>query len=213
SKKLLVDIGTRRSASRRESGTLLEGRVIDIESGKVDRLTNSDWMRGWNHWEPGQAEVVNPRRRLTETLEGVDWPHWSPDAQWVAFIKDGFLALAHVQGVSDSGRWFLYNNEPPADDIYDWSWDGRAILFNLNGHLVATTLDKDKWGEMWVVSTRSGRDGSFNTDGSRVVYTANPPGKRNRALFIVNIFGENEVQITDAPYDFVSPHWQPRPPK
>ncbi|MBT7098974.1 hypothetical protein HN937_16470, partial [Candidatus Poribacteria bacterium] len=134
SSKVMGAVESKRSSPRpptRRGTNLLEGRVVDIETGKIGRLSNSDWMRGWNHWEPGKKDVVNPRRRMLEALDGVEWPHWSPDAEYVAFVHDGFLALAHVATTGDTGAWFLRNDEPPAAAIHEWSRDGSKILFSI----------------------------------------------------------------------------------
>jgi Tol biopolymer transport system component len=205
SRSLLVAVQSRRG------NNVLEGRVIDIAAGKTSRLTNSDWMRGWNHWEPGRDEVVNPHPRLLQALGDDLAAIWSPDAQFVAFLQDGFLALAHVRSVVDSGRWFLFQNEPPADRIFDWSWDGTKVLFQVQGRPAVAELAEGRWQDVYAVSTRRAAHAAFNADGSRVVFTAAPAGKTNLEIFIADARGEHETQVTNSAADHLDVHWQPVP--
>ncbi|MBM3213666.1 hypothetical protein FJZ36_01940 [Candidatus Poribacteria bacterium] len=203
STRLLVAVASRRG------GVELEGRVIQVETGDVSRLSNSDWMRGWNHWEPGKTEVVNPRTRLLDALAGVEFPYWSPDAQFVAFVRDGSLALAHVETVSSSGQWFLFNNEPPADGIFDWSWDGQSLLFQIAGSPAIATLADGKWGDIIPITTRRAQAASINDTGSRVAFTTVPPGQRNAEIFVVDRTGDNETRLTHSIVNHLDLHWQP----
>jgi Tol biopolymer transport system component len=189
--------------------------VIDRETGKVSRLSRAEWQTGWNHWEPGEPEVVNPRPRLTGTLSDVTWPVWSPDARFIAFTRDGLLAIADADAVSNSGRWFLFKDEPPADEAIGWSRDGSKVLFSIEGFLAVAELDKDRWGDVHALSTRrvlrAGRRGAgtFNAAGTRVVFSAAPAGKRNHELFVVDVTGENEQRITGSAADLQEPRWRP----
>ncbi|MAF12688.1 hypothetical protein CMK11_19740 [Candidatus Poribacteria bacterium] len=209
SRRLLVTIEERRG------NDLLEGRVIDTETGKVSRLSRAEWQMGWNHWEPGEPEVVNPRPRLTGTLSDVTWPVWSPDARLIAFTRDGLLAIADADAVSNSGRWFLFKDEPPADEAITWSRDGSKLLFRIEGFLAVAELDKDRWGDVRALSTRrvlhaSRRGaGTFNADGTRVVFSSSPAGKRNHELFVIDVTGENERRITSSAADLQEPRWRP----
>ncbi len=205
SKKILA------AATGRRSNNRLEGRVIEIETGKVSRLSREEWQRGWNHWEPGRTDVVNPRPRFFTALTeaGVTWPVWSPDAKWIAFTAEGFAAVAHVESVSNSGNWFLQKKEPPADRVFQWSLDGRKILFGLNGFIASATLDNGKMTDIAPVTMRRAGRGTFNAEATRIVFSANPAGVTAPQLFIVDADGENETQITNSPRAHLDPRWQP----
>lgn len=226
SRKILVAVESRRG------NNLLEGRVVDVATGETTRLTNSDWMRGWNHWEPGREDVVNPRPRLLEALPDVTYPHWSPDAQFLAFLFKtdseapstpsrrqsispseglGVLALAHVESVSGSGRFVLFNTEPPADTLFGWSWNGDAFLFGLRGRPYVVRLREGQWSEMFRVTTRSVRNAVLNTHATRVAFTSVPGGKSNAEIFIVDVTGENEIQLTNSAVDHLDLDWQAVP--
>jgi len=226
SRKILVAVESRRG------NNLLEGRVVDLESGNVTRLANSEWMKGWNHWEPGKDEVVNPRPRLLEALPGVSYPHWSPDAQFLAFITEapqdesptptrrqqasntnpfGFLALAQVEAVSRSGRFVLFNNEPPADGIFGWSWGGSELLFRLAGRPYLVRLKEGQWGDIYCITTRHVDSAALNTNATRVAFTSVPGGKANLEIFVVDVNGENEKQLTNSVVNHLDLDWQPIP--
>ena len=205
SKKILA------TATGRRSNRRLEGRVIEIETGKVSRLSREEWQRGWNHWEPGRDDVVNPRTRLFTVLTkaGVEWPTWSPDAKWIAFTIEGFAAVAHVESVSNSGNWFLQKKEPPADHVFQWSLDGRKLLFGLNGYIASATLENGRMTHVAPVTMRKAGSGTFNAEATRVVFSASPAGVTVTQLFIVDADGENETQITNSPRAHLDPQWQP----
>lgn len=212
-RRVLVAVESRRTATRQGRGeTLLEGRVIDILTGETDRLTNSDWMRGWNHWVPGEPEVANPASRLLEALDGVQWPLWNPEATHLAFIWDGHLALANAQLVSETGRWFLMQNEPRASRVHTWSWDGRRVLFQYERFLAVAEREGDEWGEAYLATTRPAEQGSLNTDGTQVVFVAVPPGKTNAELYVAHLEEGWERQITHTRLNHADPQWQPAPP-
>jgi Tol biopolymer transport system component len=226
SRKLLVAVESRRG------NNLLEGRVVDIESGDTTRLANSDWMRGWNHWEPGRDDVVNPRQRLLDALPGVTYPFWSPDSQFLAFVSKveqeesptptrrqqapptnarGLLALVHVETVSRSGRFTLFNTEPPVDSIYGWSWSRNELLFQLAGHPYVARLKEGQWGDMFRVTTRIVQDARLNTNATRVAFTSVPGGKSNTEIFVVDVDGDNETQLTNSTVNHLDLDWQPVP--
>ncbi len=121
-KKILATVTGRRSNRR------IEGRVIEIETGKVSRLSRAEWQRGWNHWEPGRDDVVNPRPRMFEALTkaGVVRPIWSPDAKWIAFTAEGFAAVAHVESVSNSGNGSYKRKSRQPTACFSGRWTGRS---------------------------------------------------------------------------------------
>lgn len=216
--QVMVAVESKRSSPRpptRRGADVLEGRVVNVETGKYSRLSNSDWMRGWNHWEPGEEDVVNPRRRMLAALPGVEWPYWSPDAKHVAFISDGFLALAPVGTTGDTGNWFLRNDEPPATAIHEWSLDGEQILFSLrsdrDSFLVLADRDDDAWGDVRLVTTRRVSWVTMSSDAEHVAFTDVPPGYRNREIYVVDTATGEDRRVTHSRIHHTELAWQPRP--
>lgn len=225
SRKLLVSIEPRRG------NDVLEGRVVDVDTGETTRLANSDWMKGWNHWEPGREDVVNPRQRLIDALPGVSYPSWSPDAQFLAYITEapqdespparrpqmgggsafGTLALVHVETASRSGKVVLFNTEPPAEAIYGWSWSGSHLLFRLARQPYVAQLREGQWGDMFRVTTRTVDDAALNTNATRIAFTSVPGGKSNLEIFVVDANGDNETQLTNSVVHHLDLDWQPVP--
>jgi Tol biopolymer transport system component len=228
--RLMVAVESNRAGPR--GAQLLEGRVVDIDSGKTSRLSNSDWMRGWNHWEPGERKPVNPRRRLLQALQGVARPYWSPDAEHIAFVYDGALALAPVDTTGDTGNWFLRNDEPPASEIYEWSQDGSKLLFAIGGDprrrtgsfLVLADREGDAWGDAQVVTTRNvvmvrpaqgvpqnATPVAMDSRATRVAVLSAPPGYRNAEIYVVDIATGADRRVTHSRVDHMDVAWQPRP--
>jgi RNA polymerase sigma factor (sigma-70 family) len=218
SARVMVAVESRRSSPRpprRRGADLLEGRVVDVATGHVARLSNSEWMRGWNHWEPGEADVVNPRIRLLEALEGVEWPLWSPDAEYIAFVNDGLLALAHVPTTGATGAWFLRNDEPAADRIHEWARSGSQILYSMRSeggsYLVLAHRNGDRWGDAHLVTTRTTSSVALSPDAAYVAFTSVPSGRRNHEVYIVETTTGEEWQATTSRISHIELAWQPRP--
>ena len=218
SARVMVAVESRRSSPRpprRRGADLLEGRVVDVATGDIARLSNSEWMRGWNHWEPGEGDVVNPRTRLLQALQGVEWPFWSPDAQYIAFVSDGLLALAHASTTGDTGAWFLRNDEPAADRIHEWARDGSKLLFSTRGdggrYVVLAHRDGDRWGDAHLVTTRTPSSVTLSPDAAHVAFSSVPPGKRNQEVYVVEVSTGEEWRVTRSRVNHHELAWQPRP--
>ncbi len=93
--------------------------------------------------------------------------------------------------------------------MFQWSLDGKKLLFGLNGYIASATLENGKMIDIVPVTMRRAAGGTFNAEATRVVFSANPPGVTAPQLFVVDADGENETQITNSPRAHLDPQWQP----
>lgn len=180
--------------------------VAVSDGGSTKRMGSSEWAKGWNHWDTEGASVLNPKRRLIDGLpEGVAWPQWSPDNNYLAFLHEGVLAIANVAIIGTLEDWRASNLEPPSDRMGDWSPDSGKILFFIKGNVCSTNIDGT---EAINLSMAGATDACWNPNGSRIAYTATDGRKRNTEIFIMNADGTDHVQITNTNYFHMDVDWQ-----
>lgn len=182
--------------------------TIDGESRK--RRQMSKWAKGWFHWDVEGEEVKEPRNKLIEALpDNVSWPKWSPDRKYIAFVADGFLALADVEVTSVTGSWFLQQNEPPCQKIEEWSHDGKRILFYVADEICVATVDKGQFKAFVNLSLFKGRDATWNPDSSRIAFVGRDQGgRRTSEIYVMDAYSGDMKQITHTNSDHFDLHWR-----
>ncbi|MFQ6041979.1 MAG: TolB family protein [Candidatus Poribacteria bacterium] len=186
-----------------------EGYVVFVDGKRKERFGHPKWTRGWNHWDAHQAKVLNPHPHLLSALpEKVSWPKWSLDNRYIAFTTEGILAIADVESVSATGKWFLQRNEPPCNKIEEWSNDGKKILFYANGYICSAEVEKDRLTNMANLSMTRGFHATWNGDGTRVAFASKPPGRSNSEVYIMDADGSNLNRITHTNYNHLYLDWR-----
>lgn len=185
-----------------------EGYVVHVDKNDKKRLGHPKWTQGWNHWDAHQAKIINPHPRLLSALpEKVSWPEWSPDNRHIAFITEGVLAIANVESVSFTEKWFLQKNEPPCNKIEEWSNDGK-ILFYANGYICSAEVEKDKLTNVTNLSMFRGWDAMWNSDGTRIAFVSRQPGRSNSDIYVMDADGSNQRCITYTNYNHMHLDWR-----
>jgi len=185
-----------------------EGYVAYADGKKKKRFGHPKWTKGWNHWDAHQAKIINPHPRLLSALPNVSWPKWSPDNRYIAFITERVLAIATVEPVSATGKWFMQQNEPPCNKIEEWSDDGSKILFYANGYICSAEVEKDKLTNMTNLSMFRGWDATWNGDGTRIAFVSRQPGRSNSDVYVMDADGSNQVCITYTNYNHMHLDWR-----
>jgi len=187
----------------------LENWVITVD-GEIKRWRSERWTKGWLHWDVNGKKVKEPHRRLLEVLpEGTNWPEWSPDKNWIAFITDGYLALAEPDVVSMGRTWHLQRNEPPCDRVEKWSPDGKNILFITSGNICVAKVEKGQFSGYINLSLYSGRAPVWSPDSRQVAFIGSDSDRRRTSeIFIVNVETGNMQKITSTNYDFSNLDWK-----
>ena len=187
----------------------LENWEVDFD-GETSKWRTRYWAKGWLHWDAKGEKVKEPNRRLLEVLpEGIQWPEWSPDRRWIAFITDGVLALAEPQIVSMGRTWFLQQDEPPCDGIEEWSPDGKQVLFYTSGEICVATVEQGKFESYQNLSLYQGHSATWSPDGSKIAFIgADSNRRRTSEIFTIDVETGNMEQITSSTHDFFDLHWR-----
>lgn len=187
----------------------LENWVVPVK-GDISKWRTRYWAQGWLHWDVKGEKINQPNRRLIEVLpEGIQWPKWSPDRKWIAFITDGVMAIAAPEVVSMGRSWFLQLNEPPCGAIEEWSPDGKQILFYTSGDICIANVEKGRFTSYQNISLYQGRSATWSPDGKQIAFIgADSNRRRTSEIFIIDVESGNLKQITSTTHDYNDLHWQ-----
>jgi len=199
SSKILVYVKTRNPREPEEAW------VVAVD-GTTNRMGSSKWARGWNHWTPEGAEVINPDRRLLAGLpEGVAWPEWSWDGKYIAFVYEKRLAIADTTVIGKPEDWRASKLEPPCNRIVEWSPDNMKILFLVRGNVCSINFDGK---DVLNLSMSNATDACWSKDGSQIAYTTTDGRKGNTEIFIMNADGTGHKQLTNTSYFHTDVDWR-----
>ena len=187
----------------------LENWVVQVK-GDISKWRTRYWAQGWLHWDVKGEKIKQPNRRLIEVLpQGTQWPKWSPDRNWIAFITDGVMAIAAPEVVSMGRSWFLQLNEPPCEGIEEWSPDGKQILFYTSGDICVANIEKGRFTSYQNISLYPGRFATWSPDGKQIAFIgADSNRRRTSEIFIIDVESGNLKQITSTTHDYNDLHWQ-----
>ena len=201
--KILVFLKSKMNARNPE-----ETWVVKVSDKSVDRMGNPDWAKGWNHWSPEGATIINPNNRFLKALPtGIEWPEWSKDGNYLAFIYNGRLIVADVQKTGMPEPWKPTKTEPACDRIGNWSWssDGTKLLFFAGGNMCSINLDGKS---VMNLSMSPAQYACWSPDGSQVAFTSADGRKRNSEIFIMDADGTNQRQVTNTNYYHEEIDWK-----
>ena len=199
--KIMVYVKTRSPVDPAETWIVTIG-----EKASISRMRISEWSRGWNHWDSEGATPLYPDRRLLESLpDGVEWPEWSPDNRYLAFIREGKVSIADTTVVNMPGKWQPGSFDPPCNRLIDWSPDGSKFLF-LGGDYVSSV--KVDGTEITNLSMSKSTSACWSPDGAYIAYTATHGQKENTEIYIMNADGTGHVQLTNTNYFHLDVNWR-----
>jgi len=190
-----------------------EAWVISINnSSDIQKMGSTEWAKGWNHWAPEGSTIVNPDRRLIKALPaGIEWPEWSPDGNYLAFVSDGRLYIVDAKRTGMLEPWKPTKTEPPCDKIGSWSWSSKSdkLLFLVSGNVCSIEVGGKNIIENTMSLSMSHSEGAcWSPDGLKVAFIAYDGRKRNSEIFIMNADGTDQKQLTNTNYFHEEIDWK-----
>lgn len=200
---------------------------VEVESGRVVRLTSTPGEDRDPSWSPDDSDIVfastrngnseiylmradgSQLRRLTTHPDDDGQPTWSPDGSRIAFIStrdgDRDVYSMHPDG---SGLERLTVGAHATKDMPRWSPDGS--------HLAVQAADRDNYDIELVRVTDNTRtsvaasrafDGqySWSPDGQRLAFISARDGFD--AMYVTDLTGEHLVRLTGTLS--LNPEWSP----
>jgi len=159
--------------------------VVQTASRQSDGYTNALFRMPSGG---GQARALTPQG-------ADDWsPRFSPDGKRLAILSDEGKGTQIVVARSDGKRRKAVTRVAEGVLAFDWSPDGRQLVFVRNDPRKPGPPDDDPWV---ITRTLIQRDGEgFLTE-------------RRSHLWVVSAGGGEPRQITSGPYDDTDPRWSP----
>lgn len=121
-------------------------------------------------------------------------PDWSPDGSQIVFTSGILKRLAFMNPDGSGVVTILQSGRTAA-----WSPDGSRIAFtDPSGSYHIYTMNPDGTGVTQVTSTATGGNGPrWSSDGLSLVFTSGLAGTSNREVFVINVDGSNQTNISN----------------
>ena len=145
--------------------------------------------------------------RLTGGAVRDEHPHWSPDGTSIlfqrAFDSRTFVALMDPDGEIDEA---LSSHLDPLVPL-TWSPDGTQFAFIEGGTLYVTNLDNRLQRQTVTQNVYPRGEVAWSPSGNRIAYARGDISGSN--IFIADIDGANEEQVSDLEGQALAPRWSP----
>ena len=123
----------------------------------------------------------------TRLNPGYDNPVWSPDGQQIAY--DGNVAPPNLflMSANGAGPGVRLTESRNSESLWDWSSDGRYLLYSSQSNDLSSTAPNDLWllpmtGERkpvrYLETPAAETSGAFSPDSKWIAYSSNASGRR-----------------------------------
>jgi Tol biopolymer transport system component/erythromycin esterase-like protein len=172
----------------------------------------------FSSYREGESEIFamssdgSELNRLTEDVERLNQPAWSPDGRNIAYVRrewDTNLEI-YIIGVDGSDPIRLTYNLNSFDIEPDWSPDGSKLAFasSKSGNLEIISMDLDDFQQIQLTEN-PGVDTSpdWSPDGDRIVFRSEQDG--NNEIFVMQADGSGQKNLTQNVASDTDPSWSP----
>ena len=208
--------------------------LLDVQTGKQRRLTNSIHPVAYPRWSPNGSQIAYLSTKTPEPplptssiwrvkADGTDpealvtddgnnrSPRYSPDGKWIAF-QSNRNSNADIYALNLESREVTRLTTHLGDDSYpDWSPDGERLAFvsNRDGNpdIFTMTVNRQQLTNL----TRNGLSEyhpTWSPDGEKIAFTR-WMGDASSRIYVIDSNGENEVELVSLPFDNDFPAWSP----
>jgi TolB protein len=172
----------------------------------------------FSSYREGESEIYSMNsdgsgvKRLTEDVERLNQPTWSPDGRYIAYVRREWPTNLEIYVIKLDGSdpiRLTYNLN--AFDIEpDWSPDGSKLAFASSKYrnLDIFTMDLDDF-QQTQLTENPGADTSpdWSPDGERIVYRSEQDG--NHEIFVMRADGSGQINLTQHIASDTDPAWSP----
>ena len=137
------------------------------------------------------------RQRFTTDPSDERSSVWSPDSRRVLYTSKGLNFYARAADSSDDERGVIVDQV--SKDPYDWSRDGRWLLYRRSGPGTGSDVwmapaDGSSAGRALVATRFTDIPGTFSPDGRFIVYTSDESGQPE--VYAMNVDGGGKTQLS-----------------
>lgn len=144
----------------------------------------------------------NNPKQLTDDAAFDQFPAWSPDGNYIAFLSGGRLYVMNAEG----GERKLIS--PFADWRAGWSPDGRQLAV-MDANLAIWIFDLETGEKREIPETGVGMLPAWSPDGSQIAFRSDQNHIGNWEIYLIDIDGRNLQRLTNSPGDDRFPAWSP----
>ena len=131
-------------------------------------------------------------------------PAWSPNGKKIIFTRENLLFFPYTYDIYGIDAWSTGPGELLIENAIQPSWspDGSMIVYLNVTDSCIWVADSTTGAPLFRVTSSIGENPCWSPDGQRIVFS------RGNDIFVVDVDGSNEQQITNGPSDR-EPNWSP----
>jgi len=146
------------------------------------------------------------------TLNGAEdsWPRWSPNGKWIAFHSnvDGNFEIYVIR--PDGADLTRVTDYAGLDQYPEWSPNGKQLAIRRDVDLYLIDLDGSNPIQLTAGNPGFNQMASWSPNGKKLAFLSNRDGYAS--VFVMDIDGSNQVNVTPKPDDVLASAWGSRAP-